>query len=142
MRVMRLIFVFCSLLCVEAAQAQVPAVAGKVVTAFSMRYIDVVVGKGKPAEPGKVYIVHYTGYLKDGTKFDSTNGREFGFQQGRRQVIAGWDTGFEGMRVGGKRRLLVPYQLGYGALGRDKIPPKADLIFDIELVDVRDTMPR
>jgi peptidylprolyl isomerase len=131
------------LLCASALVAQIPPVTGKVVIQYSMRYIDIVVGKGKLAEPGKVYIVNYTGWLKDGTKFDSSvdRGKPFGFQQGKRQVIAGWDSGFQGMRVGGKRRLLVPYQLAYGETGRGNIPPKADLTFDVELVDVRDNMP-
>ncbi len=124
--------------------AQIPPVTGKPVTMYSMRYIDIVVGKGKLAEPGKVYIVNYTGWLKDGTKFDTNldKGKPFGFEQGKRQVIAGWDSGFEGMRVGGKRRLLIPYQLAYGLLGRGMIPPKADLTFDVELLDVLDQMPR
>jgi peptidylprolyl isomerase len=145
MRLMRLLLFFCAPVTLAVmGWAQPPAVTGKVVTEYSMRYIDVKPGTGKLAEPGKVYIVRYTGYLKDGTKFDATpaDGRPFGFEQGKRQVIAGWDTGFEGMRVGGKRRLLVPYQLGYGANGRGKIPPKADLIFDVELLDVRDSMPQ
>ncbi len=123
-----------------------PPVAGKIQTAFTQRYIDYVVGTGKLAEPNKVYIVHYTGYLKDGTKFDTTKdrGKPFGFEQGKKQVLAGWEAGFEGMRVGGKRRIFIPYQLGYGINGRaDRgIPPKADLIFDVELLDVRDNMPR
>lgn len=145
MRVMRFLLLP-SVLLVGAASvwAQVPAVTGKIQTAFTQRYIDYVVGTGRLAEPGKVYIVHYTGYLKDGTKFDSTKdrGKPFGFEQGKKQVIAGWEAGFEGMHVGGKRRLMIPYQLGYGINGRGKIPPKAELIFDIELIDVRDSMPR
>jgi peptidylprolyl isomerase len=141
MRLMR----FLILLCVAAAWAQIPPVTQKPVTLYSMRYIDIVVGTGKPAEPGKVYIVNYTGWLQDGAKFDSNldKGKPFGFEQGKRQVIAGWDSGFEGMHVGGKRRLLIPYQLAYGLLGRPpKIPPKSDLTFDVELLDVRDTMPQ
>ena len=131
-------------LCASLAWAQIPPVTGKIVTQYAMRYIDVAVGTGKLAEPGKVYIVQYTGWLKDGTKFDSSldRGKPFGFEQGKRQVIAGWDSGFEGMHVGGKRRLLIPYQLAYGVNGRGTIPPKADLTFDIELIDVRDTMPQ
>jgi len=120
--------------------AQIPPVKGKIVVQYSMRYIDIAVGTGKPAEPGKFYVVNYTGWLKDGTKFDSSvdRGKPFSFQQGKRQVIAGWDSGFEGMRVGGKRRLLIPYQLAYGEAGRSNIPPKSDLTFDVELIDVRD----
>ena len=134
------------LLCGLAAWGQpklpdsIPPVSGKLVTQYAMQYIDVEIGTGKPAEPGKVYVVQYTGWLHDGTKFDSSRDRPepFSFEQGKRRVIPGWDAGFEGMRAGGKRRLFIPYQLAYGEKGRDKIPPKADLIFDIELIDVKD----
>ena len=123
-----------------AAWAQIPPVKGEVITQYSMKYIDVAPGTGKLAEPGKVYVVQYTGWLTDGTKFDSSydRGEPFRFEQGKRKVIPGWDAGFEGMRVGGKRRFLIPYQLAYGMKGRGKIPPKADLIFDVELLDVKD----
>jgi peptidylprolyl isomerase len=91
--------------------------------------------------------VHYTGWLTDGKKFDSSRdttaeGRPrtpLAFLQGSRSVISGWDAGFEGMRVGGKRRLIIPYQLAYGVNGRPPvIPPKATLVFDVELMDVRE----
>ena len=110
---------------------------------YTMRYIDVAIGTGKLAESGKVYFVHYTGWLYDGTQFDSSRGKPepLSFEQGKRKVIPGWDAGFEGMRVGGKRRLLIPYQLAYGEKGRGKIPPKADLIFDVELIDVKEPPP-
>ncbi len=112
-------------------------------TQYTMRYIDVAVGTGKPAEAGKVFVVQYTGWLVDGTKFDSSRDRPepLSFEQGKRKVIPGWDAGFEGMRVGGKRRLFIPYQLAYGEKGRNKIPPKAELIFDVELVDVKEPPP-
>ena len=94
------------------------------------------------AEAGKVFSVHYTGWLLDGTKFDSSREKKpLSFEQGKRKVIPGWDAGFEGMRVGGKRRLFIPYQLAYGEKGRGKIPPKAELIFDVELMDVQDPPP-
>lgn len=120
--------------------ASIPPAPGPVRTQYSMRYVDVAVGAGKPAEPGKVYVVQYTGWLLDGTKFDSSRDRPepFSFQQGQRKVIPGWDAGFEGMRVGGKRRLFIPYQLAYGEKGRNKIPPKAELIFNVELMDVKE----
>ncbi len=113
------------------------------ITQYSMKYIDVQVGTGKLAEPGKVYVVQYTGWLKDGTQFDSSRDRPepFSFEQGKRRVIPGWDAGFEGMHVGGKRRFFIPYQLAYGEKGRGKIPPKADLIFDVELIDVKEPPP-
>jgi peptidylprolyl isomerase len=141
----------------------VPPGRGLVRTAFSLRYQDIKVGTGALAEPGKLYHVQYTGWLaSDGTKFDSSydhaapemdkdgkpvNGPDgkpkmgepqpFVFPQGRGRLIPGWDQGFEGMHIGGKRRLFIPYQLAYGAMGRPpKIPAKSDLIFDIELLDI------
>lgn len=121
-------------------QAQPPGVTGAPVELAALRYIDIVQGTGAPAAPGKRYTVHYTGWLKDGTKFDSSVDRNqpLDFVQGRRQVISGWDMGFEGMKVGGKRRLLIPYQMAYGEAGTGPIPPKADLIFDVELLAVAD----
>jgi len=118
----------------------VPEVNGPVVDDFSMHYIEIKEGTGAPAAPGKEYTVHYTGWLRDGTKFDSSVDRNepLKFVQGKRLVIAGWEAGFEGMKVGGKRRLFIPYQLAYGEAGRDKIPPKAELIFDVELLAVTD----
>jgi peptidylprolyl isomerase len=90
--------------------------------------------------------VRYTGWLTDGTKFDSSydhpGGEPITFPAGIHRVIPGWDSGFEGMHVGGKRRLFIPYQLAYGEAGRPpKIPAKSDLIFDIELVSVSDAPP-
>jgi uncharacterized damage-inducible protein DinB len=118
----------------------VPAVAGTVVENFAMRHIDTAIGNGAPALPGKQYTVHYTGWLRNGTKFDSSVDRKepFKFVQGRRLVIAGWEAGFQGMKVGGKRRLFIPYQLAYGEQGNGSIPPKSELIFDVELLDVSD----
>ena len=119
--------------------AQMPAVTGEPVEQVKMRYVDFWPGTGAPAEPGQEYSVHYTGWLRDGTQFDSSVDRKepFKFVQGRRLVIAGWEAGFEGLRVGGKRRLFVPYQMAYGEKGRGAIPPKAELIFDVELLAVR-----
>jgi len=124
--------------------ASVPAVSGKVVEFFGLRYIDVKTGDGPVAAPGQEYTVHYTGWLRDGSKFDSSvdKGTPLKFVQGRRAVIAGWDAGFEGMKVGGKRRLFLPYQLAYGELGRPPaIPPKAELVFDVELLGVKEAAP-
>ena len=106
---------------------------------YVMRVTDIELGTGAPALPGQLYVVHYTGWLRDGRKFDSSRDRNepIRFVQGQRRVIAGWDAGFEGMRVGGRRRLFIPYQLGYGIPGRPPaIPPCAELIFDVELVAV------
>ena len=123
----------------------VPKVEGTPKPLYALRYIDTVIGTGPLAESRKYYTVHYTGWLTDGTKFDSSvdRGTPITFPYGARQVIPGWDTGFEGMHVGGKRRLFIPYQLAYGESGRPPvIPAKADLIFDIELVDQSDTPPQ
>jgi peptidylprolyl isomerase len=113
-------------------------------TTFSLAYVDTKVGTGPLAAPDKWYTIHYTGYLTDGTKFDSSVDRNepISIQYGKHQVIPGWDTGFDGMHVGGKRRLFIPYQLAYGANGRPPIPPKAELIFDVELVAQSDTEPK
>jgi uncharacterized damage-inducible protein DinB len=123
--------------------AGVPEIAGTVEMRAPLRFIDVKVGEGTAAQAGQEYTVHYTGWLRDGTKFDSSvdRGEPFKFVQGRRQVISGWEMGFEGMKVGGKRRLFLPYQLAYGERGRGKIPPKAELIFDVELLHVKDVTP-
>jgi len=122
-----------------ALPKNIPPVTAPMKTQYVMRYQDITVGTGDLAEPGWVYSVHYTGWLaSDGTKFDSSldRGQPIQFQQGIKRVITGWDQGFEGMHVGGKRRLFIPYQLAYGEKGRPPvIPPKADLIFDVELVD-------
>ncbi|GAC1477561.1 MAG: FKBP-type peptidyl-prolyl cis-trans isomerase [Gemmatimonadaceae bacterium] len=121
----------------------IPPVDGDLRTQYAMRYVEVAEGTGALAEPGKVYSVHYTGWLRNGTKFDSSRdrGTPFTFEQGKRKVIPGWDAGFEGMHVGGKRRFFIPYQLAYGEKGRNTIPPKAELIFDVELLDVKDPPP-
>ena len=120
----------------------VPAVSGKVIEQATLRYIDIQPGTGAPATFGAQYSVHYTGWLRDGTQFDSSAGKDpLKFVQGRREVIAGFDVAFEGMKVGGKRRVFIPYQLAYGEQQRGKIPPKSELIFDVELVDVHEAPP-
>ena len=107
---------------------------------------DTVVGKGKEAVPGKVVEVHYTGWLHDpaakdqrGKQFDSSRGRgAFSFPLGGGRVIKGWDEGVAGMKVGGRRTLVIPPELGYGARGAGGvIPPNATLVFDVELLDVK-----
>ena len=100
---------------------------------------DVVVGTGATAAVGDTLTVNYTGTLQDGTKFDSSldPGRApYTFVLGAGQVIAGWDEGLVGMRVGGKRRLTIPPSLAYGSQGRGSIPPNATLIFDIDLLSI------
>jgi peptidylprolyl isomerase len=112
-------------------------------SSFSLLYIDTKVGTGEIATPHKYYSVHYTGYLLDGTKFDSSldRGEPITFNPEQHNVIPGWFTGFDGMHVGGKRRLFVPYQLAYGATAHGPIPAKSELVFDVELVSLSDSAP-
>jgi len=100
---------------------------------------DSKVGSGAEAKPGDEVTVHYTGYLTDGTKFDSSLDRNkpFRFKVGNGDVIAGWDKGIPGMKVGGKRKLTIPSDMGYGSQGAGGvIPPNATLVFDVELIAV------
>jgi FKBP-type peptidyl-prolyl cis-trans isomerase len=115
-----------------------PELKAPIQTAYALRYVDIVKGTGVRAEPGRRVRVHYTGWLNNGTKFDSSydRGQPIEFILGTGRVITGWDTGLEGMQVGGKRRLLIPYQLAYGRRSVGQIPPKSDLTFDVELVGV------
>lgn len=103
-------------------------------------YEDLVVGEGAKAERGHAVSVHYTGWLTDGSKFDSSvdRGEAFEFTLGIGQVIRGWDEGVQGMLIGGKRKLTIPPDLGYGAYGAGGvIPPNATLVFEVELLGVR-----
>ncbi|MES2460631.1 MAG: FKBP-type peptidyl-prolyl cis-trans isomerase [Armatimonadota bacterium] len=113
---------------------------GKVVkTASGLQYEEMTIGDGKEAKPGTRASVHYTGTLKDGTKFDSSRDRNeaFAFTIGAGEVIKGWDEGVAGMKVGGRRKLIIPYQLAYGEEGRPPtIPAKSELTFDVELMGV------
>ena len=115
--------------------------AGKTVTTASgLKYVDQVVGKGASPVAGKQVTVHYTGRLENGKKFDSSMDRKqpFKFTIGVGQVIQGWDEGVMTMKVGGKRKLIIPSKLGYGAAGAGGvIPPNATLLFDVELLDVQ-----
>ena len=129
----------------------IPVIDGKAAALFALEYIDIVAGTGAASAPRRCHYVHYTGWLTDGKKFDSSRdtmpgGRPrepISFPQSYRRVIAGWDLGFEGMKVGGRRRLLVPYQLAYGEAGRPPvIPPRSTLVFDVELMAIADTIRR
>ena len=110
-----------------------------VTTPSGLVYEELAVGSGAAARSGSDVLVHYTGWLTNGTKFDSSvdRGEPFGFPLGQGQVISGWDEGVEGMRVGGKRRLTIPPALGYGAYGAGGvIPPNATLVFEVELLAI------
>ena len=111
-----------------------------ITSASGLQYQDEVVGDGAEAVPGSTVTVHYTGWLTDGTKFDSSvdRGDPFSFQLGSGFVIQGWDEGVAGMKVGGTRILSIPSALGYGEQGAGSaIPPGATLIFQVELLDVQ-----
>mgnify|MGYP001589862555 CR=1 FL=1 len=115
--------------------------AGQAVTTDSgLQYIDLVEGKGRQAELGDQATVHYTGWLANGTKFDSSldRGQPFSFRVGAGQVIKGWDEGVGTMKVGGKRKLIIPPDLAYGPRGAGNvIPPNATLTFEVELLGLR-----
>ncbi len=108
-------------------------------TPSGLQYDDLAVGEGAAARSGQHVTVHYTGWLADGKKFDSSldRGDPFAFNLGQGQVIAGWDEGVQGMKVGGKRKLTIPPDLGYGPRGAGGvIPPNATLLFEVELLGV------
>lgn len=115
---------------------------GKVITTKSgLKYEELKVGDGKEAKEGSQVIVHYTGTLENGKKFDSSvdRGKPFGpINLGAGMVIKGWDEGLQGMKVGGKRKLIIPAKLGYGDRGAgEDIPPGATLIFEVELIEIK-----
>ena len=140
---MRLLLSLLALLMLSACADPGPPPGGSVA---EMQRIDEVIGAGAVAAPGQSVTVHYTGWLYDekapqqrGQKFDSSldRGQPFTFKLGAGQVIRGWDEGVAGMKVGGKRTLLIPAWLGYGSSGAGGvIPPNASLVFEVELLDV------
>lgn len=110
-----------------------------ITTDSGLQYVDVVEGTGASPQTGQVVVVHYTGTLEDGTKFDSSRDRNrpFQFKIGVGQVIKGWDEGVATMKVGGKRKLIIPAAMGYGERGAGGvIPPNATLLFDVELIKI------
>jgi FKBP-type peptidyl-prolyl cis-trans isomerase len=111
---------------------------GSTKTASGLYYRDVIVGDGPVAAPGQTVSAGYVGWLVDGSQFDaSREGSPYTFVLGTHAVIAGWDEGLTGMHVGGKRQLIIPATLGYGANGSGPIPPNAVLVFTVELVSVK-----
>lgn len=108
-------------------------------TRSGLEYVDLKIGKGAVAKPGQQVTVHYVGTLKNGTKFDSSrdHGSPFTFKLGAHKVIKGWDEGVANMRVGGKRKLIVPPDLAYGDQGVGTIPPNSVLLFEVELLAVK-----
>jgi len=110
-----------------------------ITTKSGLKYEDLKVGGGKEAKKGDTVEVHYTGTFADGKKFDSSRdrGQPFKFELGAGRVIKGWDEGVAGMKVGGRRKLVIPYQLAYGEAGRSGIPPKSELTFDVELLGIK-----
>ena len=127
-----------SLICLLAALLPVAAQDPEAVTTKSgLQYVDLETGDGPEARKGDTVRVHYSGWLADGTMFDSSRrrGQTFSFRVGRGRVIRGWEEGVVGMQIGGKRRLTIPPKLGYGKQGAgDVIPPDATLTFEIELI--------
>jgi peptidylprolyl isomerase len=116
-----------------------PAVR-ELVTPSGVRYMDLQVGQGDEAQLGKIVEVHYIGWLEDGTKFDSSRDREhpFTFRLGTGDAIKGWDEGLMGMKVGGKRKRIIPPELGFGKQGIGSVvPPNAVLHYEFELLGVR-----
>jgi FKBP-type peptidyl-prolyl cis-trans isomerase FkpA len=158
MKLINIVLVSACVVILNACKAQSPAASSTpaasttqentaMTSITTLQKNDTVVGTGREAEPGFNVTVHYTGWLYDekaadhkGKKFDSSvdRGQTFKFDLGAGQVIQGWDEGFAGMKIGGKRTLIIPSEMGYGARGAGgAIPPNATLVFDVELLDVK-----
>ena len=113
--------------------------SGEVRTASGLKYVDIREGTGPTPKLGQTVVVHYTGTLENGSKFDSSldRGQPFEFRIGTGAVIQGWDEGLMSMKVGGKRKLIIPPSLGYGPRAQPNIPANSTLIFDVELLNVK-----
>ena len=125
----------------QAKSTSETSLVGKeIITSSGLTYVDEVVGSGKTPKTGDKVVVHYTGTLEDGTKFDSSVDRDrpFEFTLGIGRVIKGWDEGVASMQVGGKRKLIIPSDLGYGSRSMGTIPPNSILHFDLELIEIKE----
>jgi peptidylprolyl isomerase len=124
----------------EKGHSDAAAAGREVVTTSGLRYVDLRLGQGDEAQSGKIVEVHYVGWLEDGTKFDSSRDRDrpFIFRLGAGDAIKGWDEGLVGMKVGGKRKLTIPADLGFGKQGVGSVvPPNSILFYEFELLAVR-----
>lgn len=129
-----------AVLAVQDKKPAAPAAARETVTPSGVRYVDLQLGQGDEAQLGKIVEVHYTGWLQDGTRFDSSRDRAhpFTFRLGSGDAIKGWDEGLLGMKVGGRRKLTIPPELGFGKQGIGSVvPPNAVLYYEFELLGVR-----
>lgn len=113
--------------------------SGMIKTASGLEYVDIEVGTGITPQKGNTCVVHYHGTLLDGTVFDSSKerGQPFEFQIGEGRVIKGWDEGVMSMKIGGKRKLVIPADLAYGPRQMGSIPPNSTLVFEVELLDIK-----
>lgn len=116
-----------------------PATQNMATDSAKLQIEDIKVGEGREVTSGDTVVMHYSGTLEDGTKFDSSydRGTPFETRIGVGQVIEGWDMGVPGIKIGGKRKLVIPPALGYGERGIGPIPPNATLIFEVELLDIK-----
>lgn len=130
----------------QSSTEGIPQVPGDTITTASgLKYVEMTVGTGAAPQTGQVVQAHYTGWLTDGKKFDSSRdrGQTFAFPLGQGRVIKGWDEGIASMKVGGRRLLIIPPTLGYGERGAGGvIPPNATLVFDVELVGIQAASPQ